>query len=263
MSKEAQTAKNQGRKEEIAAFILMLQQALLQKAIAHWPRRTTRLLEINCGDGANFHFLWQSGFEIFATEINPDLRLEAQEKDQNIEIRAASAEDLPFDDDYFDWAILHIHPDSDRKILAAMQECLRVARRGIIFTFWNSASLPCLCWKSSHLLPWPANTVSVCRVWRLARSLQIGNLCLMTTLSAPFWCWRKKRIFQILNSSIPYFPIGAWGLARLDLDTAKLGTPLRLRLENLMTHPMPAMEYAEKNSRLIPFRSDGYPSRKS
>lgn len=233
------------RREETATFILSLQLKLLQKALAHWPRRTTRLLEINCGDGAYLPFLWQTGFDLTATEPNPELRRQAQAR-QNLDIRAVSDDNLPFDDDFFDWAILHVIPGPDWKLAASVNESLRVARKGLLFTFWNSASLPCLCWRASHIQPWPANALPMGKMWRLIRSLNTGELRLMTTLAGPFWSWRNRRFFEVLNTFISSWPLGAWGLARLDLDTAKLGTPLRLRLENIMPQTLPAMEYAER-----------------
>lgn len=241
MSQEERKIKR--RKRESARFILSLQLELLQRALAHWPRRATRLLEINCGDGACLPFLWHSGFETFATEANAELRAQAQEQCQDMDIRAARDADLPFDDDFFDWAILHILPGPDAQLEESMRECLRVARRGFIFCFWNSASLPYLCWRLSHRQAWPPNALPLPRVWSCARKLRLGRLSIMSTLCAPICSWREKEIFRKLNSALTFLPIGAWCVIRLDLGKPKLVTPMRLRLENVLTQPMPAMEY--------------------
>lgn len=234
------------RKRESARFILSLQLELMQRALAPWHRRATRLLEINCGEGAYLPFLWHSGFEITATEANADMRAQAQSLDLDTDIRAAGDEKLPFEDDFFDWAILHILPRKDIKLEDSMRECLRVTRRGLLFSFWNSASLPALCWRLSHRQAWPPNALAFPKVWSCARTLRIGNLNVMSTLCAPFFSWREKWFLRRLNSAFYFLPLGAWCLIRLDLGKPKLVTPMRLRLENIMTQAMPAMEYAER-----------------
>ena len=234
------------RKREGARFILSLQLGLLQRALAPWPRRATRLLEINCADGAYLPFLWHSGFEITATEANARLREEAQSHELDTDIRAASDDDLPFEDDFFDWAILHILPRADVRLEDSVQECLRIARRGLLFSFWNSSSLPALCWRLGHRQPWPPNALALHKVWSCVRNLHLGDMSVMSTLGAPFFSWREKRFLKRLNSAFYFLPLGAWCLIRLDLGKPKLVTPLRLRLENIMAQAMPAMEYVER-----------------
>ncbi len=236
------------RKRESARFIFSLQLKLLQKALAPWHRRSARLVEINCGDGSYLPFLWHSGFEVIATEANPVLREQAEAQKPFIEIRAAQDNDLPFEDDSFDWAIMHIIPRPDSQLESSLQECMRVAKRGLMFSFWNSASLPCLCWRLSHRQAWPPNSISLARVWKHVKNLRIGSMSVMTTLLAPFCSWRQKKFFLTLNSAFSLIPVGAWGLIRLDLDKPKLVTPLRIRLENVLTQAMPAMEFTEKNT---------------
>lgn len=234
------------RKRESARFILSLQLKLMQQALAPWPRRATRLLEINCGDGAYLPFLWHSGFEIIATEANAALRAEAQSQKLDTDIRAAGDEDLPFEDDFFDWAILHILPRADTRLEDSMRECLRVARRGLLFSFWNSSSLPALCWRLWHRQTWPPKAISLPRVWSCVRKLRLGHMSVMSTLGAPFFSWREKRFMRMFNSALYFLPLGAWCLIRLDLGKPRLVTPLCLRLENVMAQAMPAMEYAER-----------------
>lgn len=234
------------RKRESARFILSLQLELVQRALAPWPRRATRLLEINCGEGAYLPLLWHSGFEITATEANPERRARAQTQDLETDIRAAQDDDLPFDDDFFDWAILHILPRQETRLEDSVRECLRVAKRGFIFSFWNSASLPAICWRFSHKQAWPPSALALHKVWSCVRSLRAGNMSLMSTLCAPFFSWREKRFLKMLNSAFSFFPFGAWCLIRLDVGKPKLVTPMSLRLENIMAQTMPAMEYSEK-----------------
>lgn len=235
------------RKREGARFARSMQLGLLQRALAPWPRRSAGLLEINCGDGAYFPFLWHSGFDVTATEADPALRERARARRLTIEVAAASDDDLPFDNDYFDWVILHVPPGPDERLEASLREGLRVARKGLLFSFWNSASLPCLCWRLSHRQGWPLRSVALPKVWRMVRSLRTGSMSVMTTLCAPYCSWRNGAVFTALNSSLAFLPVGAWAVIRLDLGRPRLVTPLRLRLENALAQASPAMEFAEKN----------------
>lgn len=235
------------RMREGARFIHALQLGLLQKALAPWPRRSANLLEINCGDGSYFPFLWRSGFDVTATEADPVLRERARARRLEIEVAAAGDGDLPFDNDYFDWVIHHVQPGPDSRLEASFREGLRVARKGLLFSFWNSASIPCLCWRLSHRQGWPPRAMALPKVWRMIRSLRTGSMSVMTTLCAPYCSWRNGAFFTALNSSLAFLPVGGWAVIRLDLGKPRLVTPLRLRLENAFAQASPAMEFAEKN----------------
>lgn len=236
------------RERERARLIFSLQLKLLQKATAPWHRRSARLLAINCGDGALLPFLWRGGFEVTATEADPALREAARAREPDIDVRAARDDDLPFEDDFFEWAIMHVLPGADGRLKAGMEECLRVARKGLIFSFWNSSSLPCLCWRLSGAGPWPPAAVPLLKICRLARGLGAGAMSVLTTLWLPYSAWRQKPALAALNAAPPFLPIGAWALARLDLGNPKPVTPLRLRLENVFSRAVPAMEFSEKNT---------------
>jgi ubiquinone/menaquinone biosynthesis C-methylase UbiE len=67
---------------------------------------TGRVLEIGAGTGFNFPF-YPEGSSVVATEPNPEMlrRAEPRAREHGIELRAASAERLPFPDGSFDTVV--------------------------------------------------------------------------------------------------------------------------------------------------------------
>lgn len=90
-----------------------------------------RVIEFGAGTGANFD-LYSDRAEVTAVEPDIDLRGEALKKvgNKNIRIVDSSAENLPFDDDAFDYVVITLalctipHPDM------ALKEAKRVCRSG-------------------------------------------------------------------------------------------------------------------------------------
>lgn len=225
-----------------------MQLKLLQQALAPWPRRSAPLLEVNCGQGDFLPFLWQWGFDVVATEFDSKLRKAAfASMSPAPEICSAKEDDLPFEDDFFDWVIVHLSGgNEDPK--ASIREALRVGRRGLMLTFWNKHSLPALLGGGGHKSQMPDAVFSWRQIWSCARSLRAGRLSGMTTLCAPVFTWGWHCFFSRANSWHSTLPIGAWAIIRIDLATTGTATPLGMRLEKAMTRPEPAMEYVNKTA---------------
>lgn len=231
-------------------FAMSMQLAMLQRALAPWPRRQAPLLEVNCGNGAFLQFLWQSGFDVQGVEADPGLRLAAQKRPvPGLEIYAAHDENLPFANDSFDWVIIHLKTNEEDGIEKCANEGARLARRGIMLTFWNSSSLPALCWAVTHKKPWSANSVSWWSVWRELQSLGLGRIAILSTLLTPVWTWRRQWRF---GGTMRGLPLGAWCAIRVDIGPLSTGTPLPLRLGIKLPENEPAMEFAPKRNQLQP-----------
>lgn len=227
-------------------FAMSKQLELLERALASWPRRHAPLLEVNCGNGAFLQFLWQAGFDVHATEADPELRLNAQKRQvPGLEVYAAEDYDLPFDNDEFDWVVIHLKNGGCEGIRQSMTEGVRLAKRGIMLTFWNSVSLPAFCWRVFHKKPWAVNAVSWWLVWRQMSQLGAGRLNLFSTLAAPVCAWRKQlRIGRALSAG----PLGAWCVIRLDMDSTRPQTPLPLRLDMNLSKARPLIDYAPRRN---------------
>lgn len=231
-------------------FAMASQLALLEKALAPWPRRQAPLLEVNCGNGAFLPFLWRSGFDVQGVEADISLRRHAQRaKVPNLEIFAASDDDLPFDNDSFDWVILHLKPATRDQFKAVIRESSRLARRGFMLTFWNSASLAAMYWRLLNKKTWMTGATSWNEAVRQIKTLGLGHITVLSSLCLPGCLWHPpwpSDAFSFLG-----VPLGAWCIIRLDMGTTTPATPLPLRIGSSLTpsqSPQTVMEYTNKTS---------------
>ena len=242
MTSEEQSAAKKG----ILAPFREIQISLLQKALANWPRRGTPLLEVNCGKGDFLPLFWRSGFEIIATEKDQCLRKIAASKPvPGLEIYAASDDYLPFDNDYFDWVVVHLFkttPDQEKITIA---ESLRVARRGIMVSFWNTSSLAAKFGLFAQKEPFK-DGFSWLHIWRVLYSLKAGPLSSFSSGFAPQTFWHNKKILAMFEHCAFFKFLGAWCLMRVDIASRDLSTPLPLKLKREMTPQSPVFEYSHK-----------------
>lgn len=197
------------------------------------------MLEVNCGNGAFLEFLWHCGFDIHASEQDPELRIRAQNRAvPQLEVYASPPDDLPFENDSFDWVIIHLASNQPDSLLSCLQEGSRLARRGLLATFWNSASLPALAWNAGNRKSWSDNAVSWWRVFKILHNLRMGRLATFSTLMAPTCYWKKQ--WKIGGTST--LPLGAWCLVRMDMAPLAPVTPLPLRVGAALGRQQPALE---------------------
>lgn len=233
-----------GKKGPDKGYALAMQLKLLQRALAPWPRRAAPLLAINCGDGRFLSLLWQSGFDVRATEADPKARALARQRPvPGLDIYAAAADHIPFEDDSFDWVTVDLKNDDISGITNVAREALRLAKRGALLTFWNSASAG---GRGGSALMGSEKPVSWWKVWKIMRSLHGGRLTSMGALCGPAFTWRRHCRLAFINSPQSFAPICAWCLIRLDLAPLLTGTPLALRLARREEMPEPAMEFSKK-----------------
>ena len=234
--------------EDEGDVLLAARGALMRDALASWPRRGAPLLEVNCGAGEFLPLLWRCGFDVVATEADPELRKSvASRAVPGLELYAASDDSLPFDNDYFDWVIVHLYknetPDGDKD---AIDEGLRVARRGLMVSFWNSASFPALFGLSRRKPPFRSG-YSWFHVYRRLLALRPGTLASYSTLFAPRMAWRNKTIVAMGNCLAFLKALGGWCLIRVDLNALNTATPIGLKIERNMPGRSPTFEYSHKN----------------
>lgn len=227
-------------------FIKNMQIELLQKALSPWPRRSAPLLEVNCGSGDFLPFLWKSGFDIIAVEANSELRIIAESKKiWGLEFYSASDDDLPFMEDSFDWVILHLRHMEN--LIESINEAVRVAKRGIMLTFWNKISLPVLFGKSriqhSIRIDQP---VAWSKVWSKLRTLRMGRITTLSVLFGPSFTWSARCPISSINNWFSQVPIGGWCIIRLDFGAFTPFTAIPLRLGKQLQSQEPALEYVDK-----------------
>lgn len=230
-------------------FALQMQKQLLQHSLAAWPRRGRTLLEVNCGQGDFLPLLWECGFDITATESNFDLRTKAGRMADRAEVLAAADDHLPFDDAEFDWVVVHLVSPGPDNVRNAVAESLRVASAGVALTFWNAASLPYLLHRlGGRKTAWPGPAFCWWQIWRALRRQAAGSISGASALAGPQGTWNASCGFSCCNRVLPWLPMGAWGVIRIDLGKSRPVTPLPLRLDRRrMRRPEPAMEYGHKS----------------
>ncbi|MBI1885895.1 MAG: class I SAM-dependent methyltransferase [Chloroflexi bacterium] len=100
-----------------------------------------RVLEIGCGTGANFAYYRDGASEIIATDPNPYMLERARRKaaalSRPIDIRAASAEELPFEDGSFDTVVSTLNFCTIPEPPRALAEIKRVLKAGGEFRFYE------------------------------------------------------------------------------------------------------------------------------
>jgi len=230
-------------------FTLQMQKLLLQHCLGAWPRRGRTLLEVNCGQGDFLPLLWECGFDMTATELNSDMRASAGRMADRAEVLAAADDHLPFDDEEFDWVVLHLVSPGADNARRAIAESLRVASAGVALTFWNAASLPFLlhCLRGRKT-DWPGPAFCWWQVWRMLRGLSAGSISGASVLAGPQSTWNAACGLSRCNRVLPWLPMGAWGVIRIDLGKSRPVTPLPLRLgRRRMRRPEPAMECGHKS----------------
>ena len=236
-----------------ARFVLAAQLRLLERALAAWPRRDAALLDVNCSTGAVLPFLWGSGFEVDAVEADPDARGRAQKRCPTATVMAGRDDDLPVEDDAYDWVLLHLR--EPKRLAQALAEARRVARLGFAVTFWNRHSLAGLCARTMHLrLPGQPTTW-----WEVRSALSRlegapGATASLGTLAGPLNTWRGANPLAPVSRLVTGLPLGAWTVFRCALGPAGRVTPLALRLgarfgrgmDERLSAPEPVLECGRK-----------------
>ena len=91
-----------------------------------------RVLEIGCGTGANFAFYTDAATDVIAIDPNPHMLERARRKisaaGRPVEIRQASAEQLPFEDAAFDTVVDTINMCTIGDLAKALSEIKRVLK---------------------------------------------------------------------------------------------------------------------------------------
>lgn len=124
-------------------FLSEARQKVLHQLISGWKRRGSSLLQVGLNAGFSPEFFWEAGFDVTALDRSPACLSAARaQTGDRVEYVCGSAERLPFDDGFFDYAVLVHHglsptPSGE----AVLREALRVAARGIIIMEWNRFSL--------------------------------------------------------------------------------------------------------------------------
>jgi SAM-dependent methyltransferase len=105
------------------------------------PKKGERVLDIGCGSGNHMIALSKLGLDVCGIDASPYMIDQARERlGQHCILRKGRAEDLPFDDNEFDLAVLITTLEFLDDPLQALREAGRVANRKVFVGVLNSLS---------------------------------------------------------------------------------------------------------------------------
>lgn len=105
------------------------------------PTHRDRVLDVGCGSGNHLLLLHRCGLDITGVDASPYMLTRARERlGPSAALEAGRAEDLPFDDNAFDFVIMIHTLEFLDDPLAALREAGRVARKRVLVGVQNSLS---------------------------------------------------------------------------------------------------------------------------
>ncbi len=108
------------------------------------PLPRERVLDIGCGTGRHLLFFNQLGFDITGVDASPHMiNLARKRLGDKCDLKTGMAEDLPFDDNEFDLALLINSLEFLDDPLEALREAGRIAKKGVLICVMNSLSWRC------------------------------------------------------------------------------------------------------------------------
>ena len=223
---------------------------LAEKAILDLlePQPGERVLDIGCGTGNRLLFFSKLGLGISGIDASPYMINRARERLGNrCCLKTGKAEDLPFDDNEFDLAVLDNTLEFLDEPVRALTEAGRVANRRVYIGVMNSLSWPCLRNKfQSYFRSSLFNQMKFYSLWELK------SLVLLAFGNVPI-VWRSSFIYPPFLNRFEGFFTGAWnleyhpfgsflGLAATILYRVKTdNVPLKIRMKEAGESIVPGM----------------------
>lgn len=236
------------------------------------PRPGERILDIGCGAGNQLLFFNKMGLDLSGLDASPYMISRAKERLGNrCSLKTGKAEDLPYDDNEFDLAVLINTLEFLDDPQKALQEAARVAKRRVFIGVMNSFSWTCQCAKMKSLV---RKSLFSClrpyNLWEL-KSLVQGTLGNVPTgwHCGQIWPAFMGKIGRFLTEQwrFNHCPFGAFlGLSvTMTYWVRTEGHPLKIRLKKAgrsmvngvtMENLKPAKE-VQKNERSLSLRKRG------
>ena len=201
------------------------------------PMPGEKVLEIGCGFGNQLLYLSKLGLDMYGIDASPYMISLAKGRLGNrCTLRTGMAEDLPFEDNEFDIALLINSLEFLDDPVETFREASRVTRRKILIISLNSLSFSYLAGRVHGMLG--KNIISFARpynLWNLKKNINIalGKVPVEWVCSRP-WPFRSgtiiERLFRQIN--LDKCPIGSLiGISATIKYTVKTNNlPLKIRI---------------------------------
>src|SRR4030042_613011 len=173
------------------------------------PLPKERVLDIGCGTGRHLLFLNQLGLDITGVDASPYMiNLARKRLGDRCDLKTGMAEDLPFDDNEFDLALLINSLEFLDDPLEALREAGRVAKKGVLICVMNSLSWRCAYDKVQGLfLETLSKYVHTFNLWELKSYVNraYGPMAII---------WKSEQPRRLIVNRSGLSLSGAWGLGR-------------------------------------------------
>jgi len=202
------------------------------------PQPGERVLDIGCGAGDNLLFFNKLGLDINGVDASPYMISKARERLGNrCSLKIGRAENLPFDDNEFDLAVLINTLEFLDDPVQALREAGRVAHGRVFIGVLNSLSWHCLCGKIKGLFRESLlNHVRFFNIWELKSYAQMAfGHTPMTWKCVQIWPPSVERIVGFLTDlqKLKHCPFGLFLGLELTLvykvKTDNLSLKIRLK----------------------------------
>ena len=201
------------------------------------PQPGERILDVGCGTGNHLLFLSKLGLDITGIDASPYMINRARERlGKCCTLKTGMAENLPFDDNEFDLAILTNTLEFLDDPLPALKEAGRVAKRRVFIGAMNTLSWYCLFNKLQGLFRESLlNHVRFYSLWELKSQVRVAfGQVPIDWRSAQIWSPFFNRIGEIITNqlNLNHVPFGSFlGLAATIVYRMKTDSlPLKLRM---------------------------------
>jgi SAM-dependent methyltransferase len=218
------------------------------------PQPGERVLDVGCGSGNHLIFFSQLGLDIAGIDASPYMINKARERlGKRCSLKTGMAEDLPFDDNEFDLAVLTNTLEFLDDPLPALREAGRVANRRIFIGVMNSLSWYCLFYKIQGLFRESLlNHVRFYNMWELKSHVRVAfGRVPIASGSAQIWPPFLNRIGEIITDrwSLNRLPFGSFlGLAATLIYRMKTDNlPLKVRMSKARQSIARSLTMGNKN----------------
>jgi ubiquinone/menaquinone biosynthesis C-methylase UbiE len=191
------------------------------------PQPGERILDIGCGTGNHLIFFNSLGLDINGIDASPYMINHARERlGSRCSLRTGSANDLPFEDNEFDLAVLINTLEFLDDPVQALREAGRVANRNVFIGVMNSLSWYCLLNKLQGLFKESLlNHVRFYHLWELKTLVRRAFGPVPVS-------WKSTRFWPPVSDRVKYWPFGSFlGLAATMTYRVKTDNlPLKIRV---------------------------------
>lgn len=158
------------------------------------PKPGQRILDIGCGTGISISPLLEKGVSLTGIDPSPYmLDIASQRLGSAVDLHRGTAEDLPFEDNAFDCAVIFTSLEFTQRPAKALEEACRVAKDTVVLCVLNRyAPLNMVRRCKGFFVPSVYNHAHFFSIWELKQLVHamLGKVPVkwQTTLQFPFFC---------------------------------------------------------------------------